>query len=85
MKRLGGKTKLTLSVDRQIVARAKNFARTHDTSVSRLVEGFLRRLSGPAGDRSSESTPLVSQLRGLGRATGRRAEYRRHLEDKYGR
>ena len=84
MKRLGGKTKLTLSVDMQIVARAKNFARAHDTSVSRLVEGFLRRLSGPAGDRS-ESTPLVSQLRGLGRPTGRRAEYRRHLEDKYGR
>ena len=80
-----GKTKLTLSVDRRIVARAKAFARMHDTSVSRLVESFLRHLNAPGDHASSAETPLVSGLRGLGRPSGGLAEYRRHVEKKYGR
>ena len=80
-----GKTKLTLSVDREVVVRAKDFARSHDTSLSRLVESFLRRLN-VTGDRvSSKDAPIVSQLRGLGRPSGGRTEYRRHVEKKYGR
>lgn len=80
-----GKTKLTLSVDREIVARAKDFARSHDTSLSRLVESFLRRLN-VADDRvSSKDTPIVSQLRGLGHPSEGLAEYHRHIEKKYGR
>jgi hypothetical protein len=80
-----GKTKLTLSVDRKIVAHAKAFARIHDTSVSRLVESFLRRLDVPGDHESSAETPLVSRLRGLGNPSGGLVEYRRHVEKKYGR
>jgi hypothetical protein len=51
-----GRTKLTLSVERKIVARAKAFARIHDTSVSRLVESFLRRLDVPGDHAPSVET-----------------------------
>jgi hypothetical protein len=80
-----GKTKLTLTVDPEVVERAKHFAEQHDTSVSTLVEDYLRRLSGPRADRTGRLPPLVTRLRGLGRPSGGRDEYRRHLEEKYGR
>ena len=79
------KTKLTLSVDREIVARAKDVARSHDTSLSRLVESFLRRLNVADDPVSSRDTPIVSQLRGLGHPGRGIAEYRRHIEEKFGR
>ncbi|MBX6332396.1 MAG: hypothetical protein IRY91_11165 [Gemmatimonadaceae bacterium] len=79
-----GKTKLTLSVDGEIVKRAKEFADRHDTSVSALVEDFLRRLEGGARWPAGEGAPIVARLRGLGAPSGGREEYRRHLEEKYG-
>lgn len=78
------KTKLTLSVDEEVVRRAKDFAESRETSVSSLVEVYLRRLSGehrPPG----ALPPLVARLRGLGRPSAGREEYRRHLDEKYGR
>lgn len=77
------KTKLTLSVDREIVNRAKEFADKHDTSVSALVEDFLRRLDGGARWPAGERAPIVARLRGIGAPSGGREEYRRRLEEKY--
>ena len=37
--------KLTLSVDEEVVARAKRYAAGRRTSVSRLVEQYLHRLA----------------------------------------
>ncbi|MGH8951626.1 MAG: DUF6364 family protein [Acidimicrobiia bacterium] len=72
-------------MDRQVVERAKEFAREHEASVSELVEGFLERLH-TRGQRPSGNTPeIVARLRGLSRPSGGREEYRRHLEKKYGR
>jgi hypothetical protein len=38
-------SKLTLSVDGAVVARAKRYASTRGTSVSRLVQEYLEMLS----------------------------------------
>lgn len=38
------KTKLTLTIDRAVIAQAKKFARRHHTSLSELVEGQFRKL-----------------------------------------
>lgn len=78
------KSKLTLSVDEKVTERAKEFARRRDTSVSALVERFLARLNALDRAAAAELTPIVSRLRGLGRPSGGRAEYRRHLEEKHG-
>ncbi len=42
-------TKLTLSVDRALVARAKQFSRRNDTTVSELVSRFLASLDDDRG------------------------------------
>jgi hypothetical protein len=73
-------TKLTLSVRSEVVRAAKRFARARRTSVSRLVEQFLRGLTEPA--RPSEVPPVLRRIRGLLRKGGL-ADYRRHLVRKY--
>jgi hypothetical protein len=79
--------KLTLSVDRHVVARAKTYARAQGTSVSRLVETLLDLISRPGRPsaivaRETAAPPVLTRLRGsLDR--GSLADYRRHLERKY--
>jgi len=72
--------KLTLSVDSQVVQKAKRYARTQRTSVSRLVESYLQLL-GTSRVEAGEP-PVLRELRGLLRR-GSAADYRRHVIRKY--
>jgi len=72
-------SKLTLSVDEEVVARAKRFAAAQGTSVSQLVERYLSLLSRP---EVPPPAPVLQALRGILKA-GSREDYRRHLERKY--
>jgi Family of unknown function (DUF6364) len=74
------KTKLTLSVDPRIVARAKRFSEKHDTTVSRLVSEFLEGLE----DEERAATPIAIRLRGVLPVDVKREEHRTHLELKHG-
>ena len=46
--------KLTLSVDREIVDRAKSYAARHKTSLSKLVSAFFKDLSSSPRDEFFE-------------------------------
>jgi hypothetical protein len=73
--------KLTLNVDARVVRRAKRYAASRQTSVSRLVETMLD-LATAAGETVEGAAPVLSRLRGsLKRGSVR--DYRRHLERKY--
>ena len=73
--------KLTLSVDRHVVARAKRYARAQGTSVSALVEKMLDLASRPVPP-DGEDPPVLRRARGsLKRGT--LGDYRRYLEQKY--
>jgi len=74
-------SKLTLSVDDQIVARAKRYAAQRGISVSKLVESYLAAISDrqPAGENNA---PVLRSLRGvLKNADG--GAWRKHLVSKY--
>ena len=73
-------TKLTLSVDADIVRRAKRYARAHGTSLSRMVGHFLALVSETAGEPAR--SPGLRRLRGVIKA-GDPEDYRRHLRRKY--
>lgn len=77
--------KLTLSVDEEVIRRAKELASREGTSVSRLVESFLREAA--TGERSSSPSvpPVLRRLRGClkGGGTSAPKTYREHLEAKY--
>lgn len=74
------KKKLTLSIDRDVIRRAKELARQWDTSVSGLVEERLRMLTEP--DRQP-GRGLVDRLRGTLPPDVRREEHRERLEEKH--
>lgn len=73
------KTKLTLSVDPRIVARAKRFSERHETTVSRLVSEFLEGLE----DEERAATPIATRLRGILHDDVKSDEHRVHLEQKH--
>ena len=78
--------KLTLSVDRHVIARAKAYARNRGTSVSRLVESMLdvasRSAGAPGALAGDAPPPVLTRLRGSLKK-GSAGDYRRHLEQKY--
>ena len=73
--------KLTLSVDVQVVERAKAYAREQGTSVSGLVEKLLELAARPEG-RLGKSPAVLTRLRGSLRR-GSRPDYHRYLDRKY--
>ncbi len=73
-------SKLTLSVDDQVVQRAKQYAKERGTSVSELVEGYLDAVSRPL--KGVKYPPVLREIRGILRK-GDREDYRQHLIEKY--
>lgn len=72
------KTKLTLTVDEELVPRAKRYARERGVSLSSLVEGALRELTEP-----EERASFVERWRGTLRLADRDDERYRALAEKY--
>lgn len=59
-------TKLTLRLDSNVIGRAKRYARSHNTSLSRMIESYLDSVTQQ--DNNSEMpeiTPLVESLSGV--------------------
>jgi hypothetical protein len=71
------KTKLTLTIDAQLVPRAKRYARARGVSLSSVVEEALERLS------SDESQSFVDRWRGRFEGASKDDERFRALAEKY--
>lgn len=89
---MGGakQSKLTLVVDPSVVRRAKSYASEHKTSVSSLVESYLKNLTsdsdvGPSSDPDTWA-PITRSLFGslaeLGDVDADELKYK-YLHDKY--
>ncbi|MCB0579599.1 MAG: hypothetical protein KDD10_09870 [Phaeodactylibacter sp.] len=59
--------KLTLKLDKEVIERAKRFARQYNTSLSKLVERYFDQITRQNDDESelTEFTPLVRSLHGI--------------------
>ena len=78
-------TKLTLSLDRDIIEQAKQFAQSQHKSLSKLIEGYLRHVT-KTKETTVPVTPLVAKLSGVldARTIGdHKHEYADYLADKY--
>jgi hypothetical protein len=58
-------TKLTLSVDKTIIEKAKVYAKSKKVSLSRIIESYLASLTSEKEEGKTEITPLVESLSGV--------------------
>jgi hypothetical protein len=56
--------KLTLSLDKTVIESAKNYAKSNNISLSKLIESYLTTLTKHE-KKSLEITPLVQSLSGV--------------------
>ena len=81
------KTKLTLTVEEQLIKRAKRYARERGTSVSDLVERYFSVLEGqraPEPEEDTQNSAFTRSLRGIAAGSDLTEEdYRRYLEEKH--
>ena len=75
-------TKLTIRLQRNLLERAKHYAREHDTTLTRLVSEYLRQLG--TGDERLSSAPTVGRLTGTLSPDASLDDYRRYLDEKHG-
>jgi antitoxin component of RelBE/YafQ-DinJ toxin-antitoxin module len=73
--------KLTLSVDDQVVSRAKQYAKQRGVSISEMVEAYLAAVAEPALPDTRDA-PVLRSVRGSLRHADI-GEYRKHLAAKY--
>jgi hypothetical protein len=58
-------SKLTLTVDKSVIEEAKKYAESTGTSLSNLVENYLKSFSKkPATTKKDELSPLIKSLKG---------------------
>lgn len=78
-------TKLTLKLKESVIEKAKKYAKTQDTSLSRLVENYLSNITNEK-DSKNEITPLVKSLSGiidLSNDVDLKGSYTAYLAEKY--
>jgi replication fork clamp-binding protein CrfC len=76
-------TKLTIRIPQDLLEGAKRYASQNQTTLTRLVSEYLRQLAGQSDPL--QDAPVVRRLSGILSKSVSEADYRQHLEDKYGR
>lgn len=79
------KTKLTLQVNKQVIDKAKSYARYHNISVSKMVESYLESVTKQKS-LTIELSPLVESLSGvitLDKSFDFNKDYSNYLAEKY--
>jgi hypothetical protein len=80
-------TKLTLRLNDHVIERAKTYARSHNISLSKMIESYLDSITTQTEkDKKISITPLVESLSGvidLPVDFDIKKEYHDYLEEKY--
>lgn len=80
-------TKLTLKVKQAVIKQAKKYATKRKTSISKLVENYLQKLTSSKEERGEADeviTPLVKSLSGvLKDSASSKEDYADFLTKKY--
>lgn len=78
-------TKLTLKLEHEVIKKAKKYARSRKTSLSKLVKNYLQNITEEPKE-TKKITPLVKSLSGiikLPKDFDHKKGYADHLVEKY--
>lgn len=73
-------TKLTLTIERSVIEKAKQYSREHGQSLSGIVENYLKFVTGEHKIAASDSAPITKSLRGAFKSPDN-LDYKKELSD----
>ncbi len=73
--------KLTLSIDKKVIERAKLYAQVNEQSVSSLVEAYLDRISTQTVIPNDTQAPITGSLTGMFATDDLDQDYKELLAD----
>jgi hypothetical protein len=79
-------TKLTLTIDKSVIYRAKKYAKEKENSLSDIVENYLKVITSEQSKPDIEITPMVKSLMGSFKAPKNfdyKKELSKGLSEKY--
>ena len=80
-------TKLTLTIEREVIERAKIYAKEKNRSLSDLIENYLKTLTKEEkGETAKKLSPVIQSLIGsfkMPKDLDYKKELRKRLEEKY--
>lgn len=74
-------TKLTLTIEKAVIDRAKKYAKEKDNSLSDIVENYLKVITRESEKSDIEITPLIKSLKGSFKAP-KDFDYKKELSKK---
>jgi hypothetical protein len=74
--------KMTVRVPKDLLERAKQYARENDTTLTRLINAYLGQIA--ADQDPLTDAPIVRRLSGSLSQDVTLEDYYQHLEEKYG-
>lgn len=77
-------TKLTLTIDKSVIERAKNYAKSTGRSLSELIQNYLEEITNDrdASKISDKLNKIVGSVK-LPKYFDEKEAIRKHLEEKY--
>lgn len=80
-------TKLTLTIEQDVIQKAKDYARNKNRSLSDIIENYLKSLTNEETKEKTKSlSPIVKSLKGSFKMPANfdyKEELRKGLEEKY--
>lgn len=71
-------TKLTLTIEQDVIEKAKKYAKEKERSLSDLIENYLKALTKEGTQNDIELTPIVKSLKGSFNAP-KNSDYKKDL------
>ncbi len=75
-------TKLTIRLPRKLLENAKRYARQQNTTLTQMINEYLYHI--PTSIGALENAPIIRKLSGTLSKNVSVADYKKHLEEKYG-
>ncbi|MFY0482718.1 DUF6364 family protein [Flavobacterium sp. PLA-1-15] len=79
-------TKLTLTIEQELIQKAKDYAKQKNRSLSDIIENYLKILTKEEKKESSKLSPVVKSLKGSFKMPADfdyKEELKNRLEQKY--
>ena len=76
-------TKLTLSIDKDVIMRAKDFAKKSNRSLSEIIESYLDKITDTVSEDSDRELERITGIISLPKGFDEKAEIRKILTGKH--